>query len=183
MRTINDAIKQEFKNCTTEDEIKNLYRKYSKVFHPDLGGNDTEMKRLNNLRDVAIKNLDKMNERRNRNNRQEKEEQQSYRNYYYYHSYNKEQLARKVEILEESYEDACEKLRYYQALYENECIKNETLKIKNLNLEMEINELKAEMIDNEIDNKLNENSKLGKALDNTLLVGFISLLVSLLLFL
>ena len=51
-------ISDEFENAMTSKEIRNVYKKYSKIMHPDLNGNTEAnirgMRWLNSLRDVHL---------------------------------------------------------------------------------------------------------------------------------
>ena len=46
-----------FKNCTTENDVKEVYRKLARKMHPDHGGSKDEMAALNALRDRAIEDI------------------------------------------------------------------------------------------------------------------------------
>ncbi len=48
-------FKQIFKNCKTIEEIKKLYKKLSKEYHPDLGGDTEIFKELLSAYETAIK--------------------------------------------------------------------------------------------------------------------------------
>ena len=51
-------ISDEFENAMTSKEIRDVYKKYSKIMHPDLNGNTEAnirgMRWLNSLRDVHL---------------------------------------------------------------------------------------------------------------------------------
>ena len=50
-------FKLDFLHCTSEAEVRKIYRTYAKKFHPDLGGNEEEMKRLNNEFKTTLKRI------------------------------------------------------------------------------------------------------------------------------
>lgn len=46
-----------FQDCTSEKEVHKRYRDCAKKVHPDIGGNEEEMKRLNDERSAALKRI------------------------------------------------------------------------------------------------------------------------------
>lgn len=48
-----------FNNCTTLDQVKQLYRELAKTFHPDRGGDTATMQKINNEYSDAIAAISK----------------------------------------------------------------------------------------------------------------------------